>query len=347
MYDDIRSRLEASYARLYPAKQHIRVTTLDKSTTGWETEIYSFDVMYEQAGEQRSDALIMRLYPGAEASVRAAHEFRNLQELYAISYPVPRVLLLECDSPDSNRPFILMERIEGEVMWTPLDSATPDEQQQLLREMCVLLVRLHKLDCRPFMPRGSYHVLQNPYSFTDQALSLALDYHRHFPEVGMLPIIEWLEAHRHMVPCAHPSPVHWDFHPGNILLRPDGSAVVIDWSGFTVSDSRFDLAWSLLLVLSHSGVEMRDRLLREYEQAAGAVVEQLEFFEVFACARRLFSIVVSLSGDAQRLGLRPDAPLMMQSNSAGFERVYSLLRQRTGIRIAEIERLLPTGSTMD
>ncbi|HEY0323206.1 MAG TPA: phosphotransferase family protein [Pyrinomonadaceae bacterium] len=340
MFDDMRSRLEAYYARAYPARQHIRVTRLDNTTTGWETEIYSFDIEYEQAGGLRSDALIMRVYPGADARVRAAHEFRNLQELHAMGYPVPRVVLLERESSGFNQPFILMERIEGEVMWTPLGNASPNEQQHLLRQLCILLVRLHRLDWRPFGTHASHNVLQNPYSFTDQALSLALDYHQHFPEVGMLPIIKWLEARRHMVPCAHLSPVHWDFHPGNILLRPDGVAVVIDWSSLTVSDSRFDLAWSLLLVLSHSGVEMRDRLLQEYERVAGAVVEQLEFFEVFACARRLFSTAVSLSGGAERLGLRPSAARMMKYNRVKFERVYNLLRQRTGIRIAETERML-------
>ena len=34
-----------------------------------------------------------------------------------------------------------------------------------------------------------------------------------------------------MVPCRHPALVHGDFHPNNILLREDGSAVVIDWAG--------------------------------------------------------------------------------------------------------------------
>jgi aminoglycoside phosphotransferase (APT) family kinase protein len=340
MFDDMRSRLETYYARAYPARHQIRITRLDNITTGWETEIYSFDVEYEVAGARRSDALIMRVYPGADAGARAAREFQNLRELHATGYPVPRVMWLESEPSRLARPFVLMERINGRVMWTPLDSAAPDEQRRLLRQLCQLFVRLHKLDWRPFLVHAPHHVLQNPYGFADQALSLAFDYHRRFPEACMLPVIKWLEARRHKVACAHPSPVHWDFHPGNILLRPDDSAVVIDWSGFDVSDARFDLAWSLLLVLSHAGAQMRDRLLDEYEKVAGAAVEQLEFFEVFACARRLFAIVVSLSEGSEKLGLRPNAALMMRYKRAGFERVYGLLRERTGIRIAETERLL-------
>ncbi len=54
-------------------------------------------------------------------------------------------------------------------------------------------------------------------------------------------------------PCYHP--VHWDYHPGNVLLRDDSSAVVIDWTQIDVSDPRFDLAWTLLLVSSYEGAE--------------------------------------------------------------------------------------------
>jgi aminoglycoside phosphotransferase (APT) family kinase protein len=343
MFDDMRSRLETYYARAYPARHQIKITRLDNITTGWETEIYSFDVEYEVSGARKSDALIMRVYQGADGAVRAANECQNLHELHAMGYPVPRVVVLpERELSRFSQPFVLMERISGTVMWTPLDSAPPHEQQELLRQVCGLFVSLHNLDWRPFVPHASHHVLLNPYSFADQALSLAFDYHGRFPEVGMLPVIKWLEARRHMVPSARPSPVHWDFHPGNILLRPDNSAVVIDWSGFGVSDARFDLAWSLLLVLSHAGAQMRDRLLQEYERITGESVEQLEFFEVFACARRLFAIVVSLSEGSEKLGLRSNAALMMRYKRAGFERVYALLRDRTGIRIADTERLLAT-----
>jgi aminoglycoside phosphotransferase (APT) family kinase protein len=74
---------------------------------------------------------------------------------------------------------------------------------------------------------------------------------------GFLPIVAWLEERREAVPCLQPSLVHGDFHPNNILLREDGSAVVIDWAGLQASDARFDLAWTLLLVSTRSSVACR------------------------------------------------------------------------------------------
>ena len=156
---------------------------------------------------------------------------------------------------------------------------------------------------------------------------------------GFLPIVAWLEERREAVSCLHPSLVHGDFHPNNILLRDDGSAVVIDWAGLQVSDPRFDLAWTLLLVSTHGHVAWRDYILQEYARLSGAGVEQIEWFETFACVRRLRVVTISLSEGPEKLGLRPDAVARMRQQMGAIQQVYVLLRQRTGIRVAEVERL--------
>ena len=71
----------------------------------------------------------------------------------------------------------------------------------------------------------------------------------------------------------------------------------------------------------------------------GAKVEQLEWFETFACLRRLRVVTVALSAGAEKLGLRPDAITMMQQQRGAMHQVYALLLERTGIRVAEVERL--------
>jgi len=37
--------------------------------------------------------------------------------------------------------------------------------------------------------------------------------------------------------------------------------------------------------------------------------------------------------------MRPDAVAMMQQQMSAMQRVYELLRERTGIRVAEVEKL--------
>jgi aminoglycoside phosphotransferase (APT) family kinase protein len=74
--------------------------------------------------------------------------------------------------------------------------------------------------------------------------------------------------------------------------------VVIDWTGLQVSDVRFDLAWTLLSMSPHGRMEWRNHLLQAYERLRRAKVQQIEWFETFACVRRLRMVIVSLSAGA-------------------------------------------------
>jgi aminoglycoside phosphotransferase (APT) family kinase protein len=155
-----------------------------------------------------------------------------------------------------------------------------------------------------------------------------------------LPVVEWLQQRRETVPCDQPAPIHFDFHPANVMLRPDETAVVLDWSWFDISDARFDLAWTLVLVSSYEGSSWRDRILQTYEQVNGAPVEQIEYFEVYACMRRLFSIVASITGGAEKMGLDPNAVESMKGQVFSHHWVYDLLIERTGIHIPEVAKML-------
>jgi aminoglycoside phosphotransferase (APT) family kinase protein len=68
--------------------------------------------------------------------------------------------------------------------------------------------------------------------------------------------------------------------------------VVIDWTGLQLSDPRFDLAWTLMLISAYQGSQWRQSFLEAYERHAGELLENLEFFDVAACTRRLYSIAV-------------------------------------------------------
>jgi len=59
------------------------------------------------------------------------------------------------------------------------------------------------------------------------------------PELRFLT--RWLEAHR--PPPAPLVLVHGDFQAGNVMVRPDGSLVAVDWELARVGDPREDLGW--------------------------------------------------------------------------------------------------------
>ena len=340
MNDDMQSRLHAYYARAFPARQGVQVSDLTSISAGWESDMYSFTVEHGPAGEHRREELILRIYPGDDAHDKSAREFHGMSQLHKAGYSVPQVLVLEREDSPFGKPFVIMEKIEGRVLWPILSSSPEEKKRELLTLFCKLFVQLHTLDWQPFVQDMARYDTGDPYAFVDRQLGEWRSILAGLPQVGFLLVLEWLEARRDHVPCLRPAPIHWDYHPGNVLLRDDGSAVVIDWTQVEISDPRFDLAWTLLLVGSYESVEWRAFILREYERLAGAQVEQLEYFDVAACFKRLASVYFSLSLGPEKLGMRPDAVAMMRQQMGAHKRVYDLLLERTGIRIAEVERLL-------
>jgi aminoglycoside phosphotransferase (APT) family kinase protein len=217
----------------------------------------------------------------------------------------------------------------------------------MLTLFCRLLVRLHRLNWQPFAQELASFDVDDPYALLDRELDKTRPYVERFPIAGFLPVFDWLEERRDRVPCERPSVIHWDYHPANILVRDDGSAVVVDWTQIDVSDSRFDLAWTLLLVSTYEGQAWYGRILHEYERLAGARVEQLAFFEVYACLKRLYSVVASLTYGPETLGMRPAAADIMRRQLGASKRVYDLLLDRTGIAVPEVEQILQDAGSAD
>jgi len=336
----MQDRLQGYYTRAFPEQQGAQVNDLVRISDGWESDVYAFTVEYGPVGKRRQEDRILRIYPGDDAYDKSGREFQGMRCLYQVGYPVPQVIALEREQSPFGRPFMIMEKIEGQLLWPLWAEATQEKQEALLTLFCQLFLQLHRLDWRPFLADGTSFDSGDPYIFVDQWLEMLRSYWRRFPVPGFTAVTTWLEARRDRVPCLRPAPIHWDYHPGNVLLRDDGSAVVIDWTQVQISDSRFDLAWTLLLTGAHEDSTWRDRILQEYERLAGNRVDQLAFFEVAACLKRLGSFVLSLSYGAEKLGMRPEAVAMMKQNAGAFERVYALLLARTGLVVPEVETLL-------
>jgi aminoglycoside phosphotransferase (APT) family kinase protein len=335
----MRERLQAYAVQALPDRTDVRVGPLTAIGEGWESEIHAFDLEHGQAGQRQRERLILRLYPAGRTQ-SSANEFYGMQRLHQAGYPVPQVKVLAQEDSPFGRPFVLMERIDGPVMWSLFHEVSLQRRQELLALFCELFVRLHRLDWQPFVRGEDVQAMADPYFFVDRWLETGDALLAEFPALNFAALAPWLRGRRDTMACPGPSVVHGDFHPANVLLRDDGTAVVIDWTSIQVSDARFDLAWSLLLARAYGGAELHDAILQGYEAVAGASVERIETFEVFACARRLLDVTVSLSLGAEAMGMRPGAVELMRQQVGAYRSVYDLLLERTGIRLETVERLL-------
>jgi aminoglycoside phosphotransferase (APT) family kinase protein len=337
--DEIQSGLLSLYERELGPREHVRIIDLTRISDGWETDVYAFVVKHGKLGEQEREPLILRLYPGDAAADKSAREFGVMLKLYQAGYPVPQVLRLEREDTVFGKPFVIMERIQGRPMGTVVDESPTEKKLELLALFCRMFVDLHALDWHPFAPASPPDGMTGLSDVVGSELSQWQDYLRRVQRSEFSPIFDWLREQLPGVPFGQPSVVHGDYHPWNILLQEDGTAYVIDWTNAAVSDYRVDLAWTLLLMSTYGSAEPRELVLGEYGRIAGLKIEQIEFFDVMACLRRLATIMISLGSGADRLGMRPGAEAMMK-DAGHIESVYALLRERTRISIPAIDELL-------
>jgi aminoglycoside phosphotransferase (APT) family kinase protein len=340
------NRLESGllrvYADAYLTRRHVQVVDCSAlATDGWESDLYTCDIEYEEYGERRREPAILKLYHGDNAGAKAEREFAGLRHLTQAGYPVPRPFIYDAADATLGRPFVLMERVAGRELRDVVAEADPGEQQQLLTLFCRLFVDLHALDWRAFVPNSAaYHPQSHIRGWLDLAERYVADLP--VPTDTFAPVFAWLRARVAEVECERLSVVHRDFHGGIVLLRQDGSPIVIDWTAIEVSDYRFDLAWTLLLSSTYGQPEVRELILAEYERLAGRPVEQLAFFDVTACARRLVDIATTLGAGAQMSGMRPEAEAAIRRQAEHVRRVYALLRGRIGQPLLALERILAT-----
>jgi aminoglycoside phosphotransferase (APT) family kinase protein len=326
--------------RAYPEKGKCIISNLNSLNIGWESDVYGFTVEWKEIDSPTHENLILRIYPGKDAYDKSEKEFRALQLLSKVGYPVPRVDFLERDPECFERPFIIMEQINGEPLWRTMFKGSEERQKHFLSLFCKLLAHLHNIDWRSYVDHPEQYEPPGAHALIERQLAAWQSYPIRTLLPGFGPIMDWLMDHRFSVISQKASLLHWDFHPENILLRDDGSAVVIDWTGFEISDRRFDLAWTLIVVCPNEGMHWRERILREYERAAGFTIEGIEYFEVAACLRRLFSVLVSLAVGAEQLGMRPGAEKQMLGHAPRLKIIHDLLVDRTGLRIPEVDQFL-------
>lgn len=339
MVAEIQQKLQHYYRQKFPGGA--KVGNLTAINAGWESVIYAFGLDAGQGDSGQSRDMILRIYPGDDAYQKSLREFEGMRHLYDLGYPVPKVYTLEREASPFGRPFVLMERIEGEILWHVIDRSTPEVCAGLLSRFCELFVQLHALDWRVFIPETERAAYEVPYIFVDRYLEWLHSAAELYPQLTtFFPFFEWLEERREQVSCYAPAPVHWDFHPGNLILEPDGSIKVIDWTQIQASDPRFDLAWTLLLVGAYMGTEVRGFILDQYQRLSGRPVEQLDYFDVANAVKRLGSMMISLSEGADKVGMRPDAVSAMQRDFAPLRWVYNLMVERTGIALPDVERFL-------
>lgn len=334
VHEEIQQAL-AGYARAFPYRTHIHLTSCQNISTGWEGELFCLQLGYVEEDVEREEEIVLKVYAGESGPRKARREFHALAWLAEVGYPAPRPLFSSPPDAESTRAYVAMERIVGETVAHLLESGSEEQKLALIQRCCRLYANLHALPQEP----GKSDVIQ---AWLAQVRASC----QQLPGV-FEPVMGWLQDQGGQITCQRASYLHGDFHFNNVMLREDGRLVVIDWTGPLLSDYRFDLGWTLLLLRTQGRAELVDPVLEEYERQAGRAVEHLAFFEASACCRRLFDLLFSARQGAAALGMKPEVTDEIQHQGAHVQAVYARLQECTGCVLPQIEAFIAALATAD
>ncbi|NWF68563.1 MAG: phosphotransferase [Chloroflexi bacterium] len=326
---ELQAKLLIYYQLKFAAREQQTLADFRALTNGFASDVYAYTLTYRMGATVYHEPRVLKLYSaGVGGADRALKERHALRSLHEEGFPVPGSTLVEVDEGHLGRPFVIMEQVEGQTMWQALETASPERRRDLIRLFSGLLADLHSL---------SYAVLVPNLLIRDEYTLIKREIHN-LKQGGteFLPLVEWLQARRELVPCKRPVVTHRDYHPWNIIITEQGmyEGIIIDW-GWQISDPRFDLGWTLSLMERAGHDDFRAAALDEYERIVGHKIEHLAYFEVLASAHWLLQVLNSLkSGAHLRNGARAGFRALV---SDAAHKALDMIYARTGVKLPEVE----------
>lgn len=276
----------------------LAVTRVFRIPGGASRETWSVDVRWTDAeSRQRTQGFIIRRDPPASLlnSDREA-EFAFYQSFADTAVPVPRALWLETDPSILDRPFFVMERIDGcnSQFQVIADPSFDPHREALGRRAYEILADIATTPIDN-LPARRVAVVPQPDECWQRELNhweKVIDDNELEPQPIARAGIRWLRRNP-PTPAQRISVVHGDFRTGNFLFRDKEILGVLDWEMAHFGDPLEDLAWSFMQAWHWTrdgrvgGVLQREEAIRIWEQRSGlrADPEALHWWEVFSCVK--------------------------------------------------------------
>ncbi|MEU6767647.1 phosphotransferase family protein [Streptomyces sp. NPDC046853] len=275
---------------------------------GFSGEILLCDAEWteDEDGTTRREPLAVRVAPTGHrlySDDRWTEQVRLLEILDGTDVPVAPLLGHEPGSSVLGAPFLVMRRIEGEVPadfpsyhregW--LAGLPPHSRRAAWLGGIEMLAAIHRLD--PVALGLGF--LDRPQYGTGHLTQQLAEYTRLLPYYGAqdnrtaTAALAWLYDHQPDEPGA-PRLLWGDARLGNIIYDGEAPAAVLDWEMAALGRPESDLAWFLHLdrhlsegigAVRLTGLPDRAETVRHYERITGHVVQDLEYYEVFAAFR--------------------------------------------------------------
>ena len=288
-------RIAAYLAHRMPEARNVSVSGLHRIPGGASRETWSFYAAWEENGEACEGGLILRRDPEASLlETDREREFRIYRALRRTSVPVPQALWSEADPAWLDRPFFIMERIDG--CWTSPQVLTDPRMERIRPEVAArkmaILGEIHSVDWRYLgldflgVPRSEAECAPRELAhWRGVVRQEALE-----PQPVLELALSWLADHL-PPPAQRIVLVHGDYRTGNFLFDRRGAIRgVLDWEMAHLGDPLEDLAWLCQWSwrFRHNdlvgGLLPRAEAYAHFEEASGVRVDEtaVHWWEVLA-----------------------------------------------------------------
>ncbi len=315
------SDVQAYLAARLPSARDLAVSNLFRIPGGASRETWSLDARWSEDGASIQRGFIIRRDPDASLLVTDRDvEFRVMDAVAGSSVPVPKMFWLEQDSGWLERPFFVMERIDGcetNPQKLLLDPSFSPAREFIAERFVQILAHIHALDWSAL----GLDFLGAPVGLSDCAgmeinrWEAVLNRDALESQPVLRAAIAWLR--RHLPPAASRIVlVHADYRTGNFLCNPEGEIMgVLDWEMTHLGDPMEDVAWSCLRPWRWMGDEriggLMDRrdFFHAYTEATGITVDEdaVRFWEVLGNVK--FAVIL-LTGARSFCDGRTRSPIM-------------------------------------
>ena len=264
----------------------------------------TYELAFDGASPDLDRPLVLRVMPDEH---HAAHEIAVQRSVAEQGYPAPTVRLADATDATLGRPFILMDRAEGQPLLANLDlrralATLPRVLSTLPVILAEQLATLHRLDPEPTRRALASAGALDQVDGTAPLMTALAGSSGVAQVAGLRDALEWLQTNepqtKNVVVC------HGDLHPLNLLAVGTNVTAVVDWTGARLADPAYDVACTAVLLaqaplaapaavqpaLRAIGRSLARRFVKQYRRRNDLSPDQFRWYEAWQCTRSLAEV---------------------------------------------------------
>jgi aminoglycoside phosphotransferase (APT) family kinase protein len=237
---------QAIVDRVLPGRTLAAVTCLQGGEMG---------AVYELSLAEAHPSLVLKVYP-QEFQWKMQKEAAVIGRLGGrLTVPIPRILLADESRSLLDLNFVVMSKLEGEILLAPEHSLAEQEVHSGYTQMGRLLREFHEIRMEAFGyigPQGLWSPQPTNHAYvTTRFASKLAEFTERGGDAGLARrVAAYIGAHEELLhACALPVLCHNDFHARNVLASKESGTLrlsgILDFEGAQAADPLMDLAKAL------------------------------------------------------------------------------------------------------